>query len=219
MLVLVIVNPGCAAQGQEELEAQAWALILEFAQNSDPKGIEAARQEHHHVYGQKWRMYECEVLTRAVGQTEVNMRYIVTAATLLVATAAVCAEDLPKAARVIDGNKTTYPEKTIRDGVRALRDVLEACHYMGDSRFENGKEIKYAADDVSKAQKGDHVRFVFSKPLLVDVLDKELDATEVVFANGAFWLVCGKTVWRCSKYEHEKMLVFEKWYRQTLPVD
>jgi len=147
------------------------------------------------------------------------MRYLLTAAALTMATTAICAEDLPKVTRVIDGRKTTYPEKTIRDGVRALSDVLEACHYLADSRFENGKEIQYTADDVKTAQKGDHVRFVFSKLLLVDVLDKELDVSEAVFANGAFWLVCKKGVVRCSKYEHDKMDRFEKWYRQTLPTD
>jgi hypothetical protein len=150
---------------------------------------------------------------------EKQMRYLAAGVALMVVTASIRAEDLPKATRVIDGKKTTYPDKTIRDGVRALRDVLEACHTLGDSRFENGKEIKYTAEDVKKAQKGDHVRFVFSKPLLVDVLEKELDATEVVFANGAFWLVCKTGVMRCSKYEYEKMKKFEDWYRQTLRPD
>ena len=147
------------------------------------------------------------------------MRYFAAVVALTVVTASICAEEPPKATRVIDGTKYTFPDKTIRDGVRALRDVLEACHTEGDSRFENGKEIKYTADDVKKAQKGDHVRFVFSKPLLVDVLEKELDATEVVFANGAFWLMCEKQVVRCSKYEYEKMKKFEEWYRQTLRPD
>jgi hypothetical protein len=148
-----------------------------------------------------------------------QMRCFATVVALMVVTASICAEELPKATRVIDRTKYTFPDKTIRDGVRALRDVLEACHTIDDSRFENGKEIQYSADDVKKAQKGDHVRFVFSKPLLVDVLQKELDVTEVVFANGAFWLVCEKEVVRCSKYEYEKMKKFEEWYRQTLRPD
>jgi len=147
------------------------------------------------------------------------MRFVAIAAAILVATASVCADEPPAATRVIDGTKSTYPAKSVRDGVRALTDVLETCHYLAESRFENGKEIKYTADDVKKAQKGDHVRFVFSKPLLVDVLNKELDASEVVFANGAFWVVSKKDVLRCSKYEYELMKRFEDWYRQVLPPD
>jgi hypothetical protein len=145
------------------------------------------------------------------------MRYLATAAALLVAITAVCAEDLPKATRVIDGRKTTFPAKTIRNGEKALTEVLEACHTIGDRRFENGKEIKYTADDVKQAQKGDHVRFVFPKPIDVTVLGNEMEVSEAVFANGAFWLVYGKDVARCSKYEYEKMKRFEDWYRQPLP--
>jgi hypothetical protein len=147
------------------------------------------------------------------------MRYLVASAVLLALAASVSADDSPKATRVIDGRKTTFPAKTIRDGEKALSEVLEACHTIGDRRFENGKEIKYTADDVKQAQKGDHVRFVFPKPIDVTVLGNDMEVSEAVFVNGAFWLVYGKDVARCSKYEHEKMQVFEKWYRQPLPID
>ena len=143
------------------------------------------------------------------------MRYLATAAALLVAAASICAEEPAKATRVIDGMKTTFPDKTIRDGVKMLTDVLEACHYIAGSRFENGKEIKYSAEDVKNAQKGDHVRFVFARPIDITVLGNDFEVSEVVFANGAFWLVYDKNVVRCIKYEYEKMKKFEDWYRQT----
>ena len=138
------------------------------------------------------------------------MRYIATATAILVATSFLHAEGPPKATRVINGKKSTFPDKSIRDGVKALAGAIESCHSASDGT------VKYTAEDLKKAQEGDHVRFVFSHPLAVDVLDKELDASEVVFAKGVFWLVCAKEIVRCTKYEHEKMKLFEDWYRQTL---
>jgi hypothetical protein len=119
----------------------------------------------------------------------------------------------PKATRVIEGSKTTFPAKSIPEGVKTLTGALESCHTMSDGT------LPYTADDLKNAQKGDHVRFLFPKPLGVEVMRKKLEVSEAVFAKGVFWLLCGEEVVRCAKYEHNKMDRFEKWYRQTLPAD
>jgi hypothetical protein len=51
------------------------------------------------------------------------------------------------------------------------------------------------------------------------VLNKKLVVSEVVFADGVFWLVCGNGVERCTKFTFDKMTPFREWYRQTLPAD
>jgi hypothetical protein len=122
-------------------------------------------------------------------------------------------DDTPRATRVIEGTKSTFPEKSIPEGVKALTAVLESCHNISDGT------VRYTADDVKKAQKGDHVRFVLPKPVKVEILGKQLDVTEAVFADGVFWLGCGKDVVRCAKYTHDKMERFREWYRQLLPAD
>jgi hypothetical protein len=141
------------------------------------------------------------------------MRYVAATAALFVATTCLRADEPPKATRVIDGTKTTFPARSIPEGVKALTGVLESCHDLSDGT------IKYTADDLKKAQKGDHVRFVFPRPLGVEVLNRQLVVSEVVFAGGVFWLVCGNDVERCTKYTFDKMTPFREWYRQTLPPD
>jgi hypothetical protein len=142
-----------------------------------------------------------------------RMRCLLTAAVLLVATVGHAAEELPKATRVIEGSRTTFPEKTLADGAKTLAAALESCHDLSDGT------IQYSPHELTKAQQGDHVRFVFSKPLGVTVLDTKLAVSEAVFANGVFWLMCGKEVVRATKYEYDKMTRFQAWYRQTLPAD
>jgi hypothetical protein len=139
------------------------------------------------------------------------MRYVAAVAALLVATACVGAEELQKATRVIEGKKTTFPAMTTPEGVKALTGVLESCIAMGDG--------SNTVDDLKKAQKGDHVRFVFSKPLKVEIMRKKLEVSEAVYGKGVFWLLCGKDVFWCSKYTPDKWTPFEKWYRQSLPAD
>jgi hypothetical protein len=119
----------------------------------------------------------------------------------------------PKATRVIEGEKTTFPAKSIPEGVKALAGALESCHDMSDGT------VPYTADDLKSARKKDHVRFLFPKPLGVEVLGTKLEVSEAVFAKGVFWLLCGEEVVRCTKYEFAKMDRFQKWYRQTLPAD
>lgn len=144
------------------------------------------------------------------------MRYLASAAALFLATACVGADEPPKATRVIQGAKTTFPAKSIPEGVKALAGVLESCSNVLESSHGNNR---YTADDLKKAQKGDHVRFVFPRPLQVRILGKNLEVSEAVYSDGAFWLLCGKDVVRYSKYRHEEMKRFEAWYRQTLPAD
>jgi hypothetical protein len=141
------------------------------------------------------------------------MRHVATVAALFVATACVGAEELKKATRVIDGTKTTFPAMTTPEGVKALTGVLESCIFMDD------RANQYTADDLKKAQKGNHVRFVFSKPLKVEIMRKKLEVSEAVYADGRFLLLCGKDVVYCSKYAPDKSLSFAKWYRQPLPAD
>lgn len=135
---------------------------------------------------------------------------------LLLATSCLGADKWPKAVRVIDGTKTTFPRKAIPRGVILLSDVLESCHDM--DRTSDGT-APYTPTVLKKAKKRDHVRFLFPKPLKVTILGKKLDVSEAVFAKGAFWLVCGKLIVRCTKYTHDKWTPFLKWYRQTLPAD
>jgi hypothetical protein len=136
---------------------------------------------------------------------------LVCAATLVASGAR--ADDLPKATRVIEEQKTTFPEKSLPEGVKAVVGALESCHDVSDGT------VKYTADDLKKARKGDHVSLVFAKPLAVTVLGKRLDVSEAVFADGVFWLLCGREVVRCTKYEYDKMERFREWYRQPLKVD
>jgi hypothetical protein len=79
--------------------------------------------------------------------------------------------------------------------------------------------VSYTVADLKKAQKGDHVRLVFGKPVTVAVLHDKFKVSELVYSAGVFWLRTGNNVVRCSKYEHEKWKPFEAWFRQLLPAD
>ena len=141
------------------------------------------------------------------------MRYTLAVAILSVTTICLGADEPPMATRVIEGPKTTFPAKSIPEWVKVLACVLEPCLYMSDGI------PKYTVDDVKKAQKGDHVQFVFPKPLKVEILSKKLEVSEAVYADGAFWLACDKEVVRCAKYTHDKWCPFLEWYQQTLPAN
>ena len=140
------------------------------------------------------------------------MRCASVVAVLFAATACLGADEPAKATRVIEGVKTTFPAKSIPAGVKLLVGVLDSCHDVSDGT------VKYTADDLTKAKKGDHVRFEFPTPLKVEVRGKKLEMSEAVFADGVFWLVCGKDFVRCTKYS-ETMDRFQEWYRQTLAAD
>jgi hypothetical protein len=142
-----------------------------------------------------------------------GMRYVAVVTALFAATACLGADEPPKAIRVIEGRPTTFPEKSIPEGVGGLVGVIESCHALSDGT------VKYTDQDLRTARNGDHVRFIFAAPLGVTVLGKKLEVSEAVFAEGVLWLRSGKEVVRCSKYEFEKMKRFREWYRQTLPAD
>jgi len=138
------------------------------------------------------------------------MRYASVVTALLIAAAACLgADQLPKATRVAEGAKATYPATSIPAGVKALAGVLESCSSTDDE--------SYKADDVKKAKKHDHVRFVFPKPLQVKIEEKNFQVSEAVFTGGVFWLVCEKGVVRCAKYTHDKMEPLRKWYERRPP--
>jgi hypothetical protein len=131
---------------------------------------------------------------------------------LLLLPAALCAAE-PKATRFLEGDKTTFPAKSMDEGVRVLIAALKSCHDMSDGT------VMYSAEDLKKAQSGEHVRFEFPEPREVTILGEELIVSEVVFAKGVFWIVNGTDVVRCTKYTFDKFEPFRKWYQQTLPVD
>jgi hypothetical protein len=143
-----------------------------------------------------------------------TVRFAPASVLLLVATAGYGADDAPKATRQLGGDKTTFPAKSIAEGVRAAIGVIESCH-SSTGWVDTNPELA----DLEKARKGDHVRLVFSRPITVTVLNHKVEFSEVVFSAGVFWLRRGEKVLRCAKYECEKMKPFEAWYRQTLPVD
>jgi hypothetical protein len=119
----------------------------------------------------------------------------------------------PKATRVIEGSKSTFPTRSIPEGVKLLTRALESCHVISDGT------VTHSADDMKRAQIQNHVHFLFPTPLRVKVLGKNLAVSEAVVASGVFWLRCGNEVVRCTKYTHDKMQPLHDWYRQTLPAD
>ena len=135
--------------------------------------------------------------------------------------AAVCqgADDPPKASsrtlegkttasRRLEGSTTQFPANSLAEGVKATVAVLESC----SSSDAEG----YTAADLKRALLGVHVRLVFLKPIAVMVLRDKFEVSEVVYADGVFWLRCGAKVVRSSKYEFEKWKPFEAWFRQAL---
>jgi hypothetical protein len=141
------------------------------------------------------------------------MRYALVIGALLVATACPAADGLPKATRVIEGQKTTFPESVLPEGVKVVVAALESCSDVSDGT------VRYTPDDLKKARQNDHVSLVFPRALGVTVAGKKLEVSEVVYADGVFWLLCGNEAVRCTKYEHRKFEPFREWYRQTLPAD
>jgi hypothetical protein len=118
-------------------------------------------------------------------------------------------EEKPMASRRLEGDTSQFPANSLVEGVKATVAVLESCH--------SSDAETYTAAGLKKAQQGDHVRLVFPKPITVTVLRDEFDVSEVVYADGVFWLRCGAKVVRSTKYEFEKWRPFESWFRQLLP--
>ena len=135
---------------------------------------------------------------------------------LIMAPVGLAADGIPKASRVIEASKTTFPAESIPAGVKLLTGLLESCLYADDAVDGTAQDT---IDKLTKARNGDHVQFVFPKPLIVSVLNREVEVSRVIHSDGSFWLVCGKDVVRCAKYTHDKWEPFHQWYRQTLPAD
>jgi hypothetical protein len=137
------------------------------------------------------------------------MRFTFVFVILFVMCAAYGADETPKASRKLEGTTAQFPEKSIEKGVNATLGVLQSCSSSSAS--------SEPAADLKKARQGDHVRMVFCKPVRVRVLDESYDVSEVVYADGVFWLRHGDKVQRCTKYHFQEWKAFEEWYRQTLP--
>jgi hypothetical protein len=136
-------------------------------------------------------------------------------AALLVLFAAVAhgADDTPKATGTLNGKRLRFPEKGLADGLKATVGLLESCH----------DKSLYEADERRKAEQGDHIRWVFPKPITVRVLNEEVKVSELVFRRplntGVFWVRSGDKWRRYSKYEFPKEQAFEAWLRQAQPAD
>jgi hypothetical protein len=123
----------------------------------------------------------------------------------------VAVENLPKATGTLEGKKVKFPEKGIASGVKATVSLLESC----------SDESLYQADELKKAQQGDHVQLVFAKPILVTVMGEKVEVSELVFRlprnTGVFWLRSGNKVRRYAKYQFQKEEPFAAWLREAQP--
>jgi hypothetical protein len=121
------------------------------------------------------------------------------------------ADDAPQATRTLDGKQLKFPKMGVADGVKATIDLLESCH----------DESLYQADELKKAEQGDHVRLVFAKPITVTVMREKVAVSELVFRwplnTGVFWVRTGDKWRRYSKYELQKSEPFVAWLRQPQP--
>jgi len=108
-------------------------------------------------------------------------------ATLVVLFAAVAhgADDIPKVTGKLNGKQLKFPKKGISDGVKATVGLLESCH--DHSLFQ--------ADELDKAEQGDHIRLAFPKPITVRIVNEDIEVTELVFRRllntGVFWVKTG----------------------------
>jgi hypothetical protein len=141
------------------------------------------------------------------------MRNVLIAVAVLVTADACRAEDAPRASGTLDGKKVKFPEKSVVDGVKAATGLLESCH----------DESLFQADELRKAEQGDHVRLVFARPITVTVMEKKVEVSELVFRppfnTGVFWVRTGDRWRRYSKYEFEKQKPFAAWLREARPAD
>ena len=141
------------------------------------------------------------------------MRNVLLAVVLLVPAGACRAEDAPKAGGTLDGKKVQFPEKSVAGGVKAAVGLLESC----------SDESPYQADELRKAERGDHVRLVFAEPMTVTVKGEKVEVSELVFRlptnTGVFWVRSGEKWRRYSKYEFQKEEPFMAWLREAQPAD
>jgi hypothetical protein len=113
----------------------------------------------------------------------------------------------------LDGKQVKFPEKGVAEGVKAVVGLLESCH----------DESLFQADEKNKALKGDHVRLVFPKPITSQILNQQIEFSELVFRlplnTGVFWVRAGDKWRRFSKYEFQKEKPFVVWLREAQPTE
>ena len=80
------------------------------------------------------------------------MRYSLGVVLLLFASAISGADDAPKASGILDGKKLGFPAKGIANGVKSTIGLLESC----------SDESLFQAEELKKAEQGDHVRLILS---------------------------------------------------------
>jgi hypothetical protein len=119
------------------------------------------------------------------------------------------ADDTAKVTAILDGKPVKFPEKVVAEGVKATVGLLESCH--DESTFEN--------DELKTALKGDHVRWVFPKPITAQVMNEKIEFTELVFRlprnTGVFWVGSGGKWRRYTKYEIQKEKAFAAWLTES----
>jgi hypothetical protein len=141
------------------------------------------------------------------------MRFTLVPVLLFVATVSRAADDPIKASGTLEGKKVQFPAKVAEEGMKATIDLLESCH----------SESVFDADELKKAEKGDHVRLMFAKPITVTVVNDKVEFSELVLSlplnTGVFWLKSNGKVRRFSKYEFQKEKPFVAWLREAQPAD
>ena len=129
------------------------------------------------------------------------------------ASGTVAVDDGPKASGTLDGKKVQFPAKGVAEGVKATIGLLESCH----------DKSLYQAEERKKAERGNHVRLMFPKPITVTVMGQKVEVSELVFRlplnTGVFWVRTGDKWRRYSKYEFRKEEPFVAWLRQAQPAD
>jgi hypothetical protein len=123
------------------------------------------------------------------------------------------AEEQTKATGVLEAKKVRFPEKTIAEGVKAVVGLLESCH----------DESLFRAEELKKAEQGDHVRLVFAKPITAKVANEKIGFSELSFRlpmnTGVFWVRSGEKWRRYAKYEFPREAPFSAWLREARPAD
>jgi hypothetical protein len=126
-------------------------------------------------------------------------------------TATAYGDDSPNVTVTVAGKKVTFPEKGFADGVKASIGVLESCC----------AESLYEADELKKAEEGEHVRLVFAEPITVRVLSDQVEVSELVvrlpMGTGVLWVKSGDKVRRFAKFRPETIKPFTDWVDQALP--
>ncbi|MGL4464091.1 MAG: alpha/beta hydrolase fold domain-containing protein [Planctomycetia bacterium] len=135
---------------------------------------------------------------------------------VLIAAAAQAGDDRTKASGILDGKRVEFPAPGVAGGAKAVLGILQSC--TDESLFD--------ADELKKAERGDHVRLAFAKPTAVTIQREKIEASEVVFRQplnaGVFWVRVGDEWRRFAKYtsfRKAEEAAFEAWLREARPAD